>query len=137
MNRSAAECLSQVEGWLALLRYTRMQVECFALPMSVILRRVDVGILRRCGYGGASPPESFEELWAECAIRDGVCAEWMRDFSREFGKSYREEQGRGCEYYETLLEQRRDALISELPAKKKIHSALWVSGALAVVILLI
>ena len=137
MNRSAAERLSQVEAWLSLLRYTRMQVDCFALPMSVILRRADTELLRRCGYGGESNPESFDALWSGCVIHDGACAEWMRDFSREFGKSYREEQSRGCEYYEALLEQRRETLISELPMKKKVHSALWISGALAVVILLI
>lgn len=137
MNRSAAERLSQVEGWLSLLRYTRMQVDCYALPMSVILKRADAALLRRCGYGGETNPESFEILWESCVICDSACAEWMRDFSREFGKSYREEQSRGCEYYEALLEQRREALVCELPIKKKVHSALWISGALAVVILLI
>ena len=137
MNRSASERLSQVEGWLSLLRYARTQVDCFALPMSVILKRADAELLRQCGYVGASVPESFEALWSGCVIRDGACAEWMRNFSREFGKSYRGEQSRGCEYYESLLEQRREVLLSELPVKKKVHSALWISGALAVVILLV
>ena len=137
MNRSAAERLWQVEAWLSLLRYTRMQVDCFALPMSEILRRADADVLRACGYEEKLCPESFEALWSGCVIRDGECAEWMRCFSLEFGKGYREEQRRGCEYYEALLEQKREALSADLPMRKKVHSALWVSGALAAVILFI
>ena len=137
MNRSASQCLSEVEAWLSLMRYTHIQVECFSLPMPAILNRADADLLHRCGYLRESRPESFEALWEGCVIHDPACAEWMHDFSCEFGKSYREEQKRGCEYYEALLEQRREALLSDLPGKKKVHSALWISGALAVVILLI
>ena len=137
MNQSMAEALSQVEGWLALLRYVRMQVDCFALPMPVILARADPELLRRCGYREGSPPQSFGALLASCEIRDGTCAELVRGFSEEFGKSYREEQSRGCEYYEVLLDERREALLSQLPARKKVNATLWVSGALAIVILLI
>ena len=137
MNRGATETLGQVEGWLGLLRYARTQVDCFALPVSVILSRADASLLRRCGYGGAAAPESFEALLRQCAIRDGETARLLQGFAEEFGRSYREEQSRGCDYYVSLLDERREALLAQLPARKRINSALCISGALAILILLI
>ena len=86
---------------------------------------------------GTMPPRSFEALLTFCAIRDGETEQLIRSFAEEFGKSYREEQSRGCDYYFSLLDARREGLVSQLPAKKRINSALCVSGALALVILLI
>jgi len=137
LNQSATASLRQVEAWLALLRYVKTQVECFSLPVSEILRRADPQLLRGCGYMGTMPPRSFEALLTFCAIRDGETEQLIRSFAEEFGKSYREEQSRGCDYYFSLLDARREGLVSQLPAKKRINSALCVSGALALVILLI
>lgn len=137
MNQSATETLRQVESWLGLLRYVKAQVDCFALPVSVILSRADADLLRGCGYGESRTPENFDELLGHCSIRDGETGNILRGFADEFGKSYREEQSRGCDYYFSLLDERREALLSQLPVKKKINSALCISSALAIVILLI
>ena len=137
MNRSASAALTQLEGWLTLLRYVKAQVDCFALPASAILAGCDPILLRACGYEGARLPKSFEELLRGCRVRDGGCLEILSRFAAEFGKSYREEQSRSCDYYLGLLSDRRAALSAALPGKKKRNSTLCISAALAAVILLI
>ena len=137
LNQSANATLGQIECWLALLRYVRMQVDCFALPASEILARCDRALLRGCGYGASEPPRDFGEMLGRCAIRDGESAALLHSFAEEFGKSYREEQSRGCDYYFSLLDGRREALSSRMPTQRRIRSALCISGALAMVILLI
>ncbi len=137
MNQRAAHTLKQAEGWLSLLRFIRTQVDCFALPIPQILSRVDHARLLCCGYEGQTPPRSLEELFLRCTIRDGEVERIAKSFVGEFGKGYREEQLRSCEYYCELLAARRDALAAQLPARRRVTSTLWISGALAVVILLI
>ncbi len=137
MNRSASAALTQVEGWISFLRYVKLQVECFSLPISVILKRCDPNIFRGCGYFLDVPPENLEELVQRCSVRDETNREIIDGFAKDFGKSYREEQIRRCEYYLSLLEARRNFLVTQLPMKKKLNSTLCIAGALAIVILLI
>ena len=137
MNRRSSMGLRQADGFLALLRYVRNQVECFALPVSEILRRCDPRVLSECGYASESVPRRMEELVEACRVEDRETVAYMARFSAEFGRCYRDEQVQSCEYYCSLLLSRRNALAGELPGKKKLHSTLCVSGALAMVILLI
>ena len=136
-NQRAARVLRQTEAWLALLHHIRGQVDCFARPISDILSGCELSLLNACGYRGEDVPESLDALLARCAIGDGETEKIVTDFSREFGKSYREEQIKSCSYSCDRLIRRRDALAEQLPAKRRVNSALWISGALTVVILLI
>jgi len=136
LNRSMSACLSQVEGFLGLLRQIRVKVECFALPISPILA-ADPALLRQCGYEEQTPPKSLGALLNGCRIRDGETERLLSGFAAGFGRGYREEQLRQCEYYAARLEQRRQELLSVMPAKKRRNATLCVSGALAAVILLL
>ena len=89
MNRRSSMVLRQADGFLALLRYVKNQVECFALPVSEILRRCDPKILSECGYEGEAVPQRMEELVEACRIEDRETVEHMTRFSREFGRCYR------------------------------------------------
>ena len=131
----ATRRLSQVEGFLSLVRLIRLQVECFAMPLSTILARVDEKLLRQCGYGGRLPVEDLSALLDGCRIEDREAEEILRGFGEEFGRGYREEQVRGCEYTQSLLEERRLALAQRLPIQKKLYATLCLSGAIALVIL--
>lgn len=133
--RRATVQLSQVEGLLSLIRTIRLQVECFAMPLSAILARCDERLLRQCGYRGSVPPTDFPTLLGGCQIADPSAAEIFGSFGEEFGRGYREEQAKGCEYALALLEERRVALSERLPVQKKLYSTLCVSGALALMIL--
>ena len=137
MNQAATVSLAQIEGWIAFLRYVRVQIECFALPLNDILRKCDPTLLASCGYEGKSPPETAEALLEGISIRDGAAESILRGFFDEFGKGYREEQVRSCEYHGALLLERRETLSARLPERKKLHSTLCVAGALAVVVLLL
>lgn len=137
MNQRASLSLKQAEGWLALLRYIRTQVDCFALPIPRILSQCDLSLLTACGYGKEERPRDLEQLLCDCDLRDGEVRGIVGAFVGEFGKGYREEQLRSCEYYRELLSARRASLAEQLPARKRVTSTLWLSGALATVILLI
>ncbi len=137
MNQRAVRALKQTEGWLSLLRYIRTQVDCFALPIPRILLRADRSLFVSCGYAGEDVPCGLEQLLSDCDLRDRETEKIVKHFVGEFGKGYREEQLRSCDYYRELLEARRDALADQLPARKRVTSTLWISGALAIIILLI
>lgn len=136
-NRSAVLALSQSEAWWRLLCETRLQIDCFSLPVSDILARADPSLLNDCGYLGAEEerPKNFEALVASCSISDTVCRDLVQKFAAEFGKGYREEQLRECDYYMALLDKHREELASRLHGKKKTNSILCISGALGLVIL--
>ena len=131
----ASVALSQVEGLLGLIRLIRLQVECFAMPISDILSRCDRELLGQCGYRGTGNPSDFPRLLGGCQIVDGTSAELFRAFGEEFGRGYREEQVKACEYTIGLLEERRASLSEKLPVQKKLYSTHCVSGALALMIL--
>lgn len=137
LNRSAVLALRQTEALMRLLRYTRTQVECFALPAPSILARCERELLVACGYLSPTLPDGFEEMALGCEIWDGESVKLFRGFAEAFGGGYREEQCAGCDYYCSLLEERRAALLEQLPSKKKRNVTLCLSGALAAVIVLI
>lgn len=133
--RRASASLLQVEGFLTLIRQARLQVECFCMPVSQILSRCEPDLLRRCGYGGNDAPEDFAALWRNSRIHDPATARILWDFGNAFGRGYREEQTKSCEYCLSLLEERRQVLSEQLPIQRKLYSTLCVSGALALMIL--
>ena len=137
LNRNVERRPREAAGWIALLRFCKVQVECFSLPMGEILARSDPEVLSACGYEGGLPPGSFEELLAASRLYDSEVERIARGFCEEFGRGYREEQMRGCEYYLSELEEHRRMLVGKLPAQKKMNTTLSVCAALAVVLLLV
>ena len=113
-----------------------MRIDCFSMPISEILSACDRRIYRDCGYFG-DIPACISDLANGCKIRDGEAYAVFFDFASEFGRGYREEQIRACDYYSALLEERRKILAHSLPQRKKRNSTLILSGALAAAVLLI
>ena len=137
LNRADSAALEGTEGLIALVRHIRAQIECFSIPVPDILARCPAEIYESCGYDGESPPASASELAERCHISDKEAGKYIERFFAEIGKGYRQDQLALCDYTVQLLEQRRRALAEQLPIKKKRNGALCMSGALAVVILLI
>lgn len=127
----------RIEKYILLLRYIRSQIDCFALPICDILGRADRQLLIGCGWEEESFPSSLEEMLREASVEDEGARGILLEFCEDFGKSYLEEQIRRCDHYISLLDERRDILNKDLPRKKKLNSTLCISGAVAVVILLI
>ena len=137
LNRTLTQRLSRLDGLIALLRHIRIQVECFSLSAGAIMRSLPREITLACGFRGSEIPESLPDFVAALHIEDGESDEILRDFSLSFGKGYREEQLRECDYYLEKLILRRELLSTELPQKKKLNSTLCICAALAAVILLV
>ena len=136
VNRTAEGVLSQYEGFEALIRFARIQIECFGLPCEEIFLRCDSAQLRSCGYMSGATPLNFHELLAGCEIKERELEDIVSGFASEFGAGYREEELRLCDYYLSLLREKRKKLSDELIKKKKVNTTLWVSSALGAVILL-
>ena len=95
-NQRATATLRQTQAFEELLRYIRGQVDCFALPVSRILAECSPSLLLACGYRAEGVPEDLDTLLDGCVIRDEETARILESFARTFGKSYREEQTKGC-----------------------------------------
>lgn len=139
LNRRAAESIDRLEAWIALLRLTKNQIDCFSLPLSDILRRCEPSLLTRIGWQEKTPPKDFGTL-GETA-RDGVLTEEGErvavSFCEEIGKGYRGEQLRACDYSIGLFTAERDRLLSELPKRRQRNVTLSLAAALSAVVLLL
>ncbi len=137
LNASARTALVQTEAFISLLRSLRSDIECFAMPIPKALGRCSSELYRRCGYCSDVPPWDIDGLLAGCKISDGELKKLLDGFSGDVGKGYRDEQLALFDYCLGQLEARRQQLRDQLPAKRRMNSALCLSGALAIVILLI
>lgn len=124
----------QAEAFISLIRFIRSEIECFAMPIPRALARCPRKLLEECGFSSAGAPESVEELLEN--INDGITRAHLERFCGEIGRGYRDEQLALCDYYITVLEERRLKLAEQLPMRKRINSALCLSGAFAIVIVL-
>ena len=126
--------LDQAEGFLALLRYTRLQIDCFSLPIGKILATVEEKTLLSCGAAGR--PQDFEGLLSGTTLylSEEICR-LLFELSARLGGSYREEQLRCCDYYIARLSPYCDSLRADLPRREKM--ALFLPPALAVALILL
>lgn len=136
-NSGTKQTIKQTESFISLLRFLRSRIECFALPLPSALARCPVEILRGCGYDGLEAPSSVNRLMSGCCISDDYVRRTMERFFLEAGRGYREEELKLYDYTVSLLEERRASMVSQLPMKIKVNSALSIAGAVAVVVLLI
>jgi len=87
---------AQTEGFIALLKYIRNQIDCYLMPVDKILAGCDPGILETCGVSAdadLSVIHSFSELLDCCELCiSEVLAELLRKFAGELGTSYRDTQ---------------------------------------------
>ena len=137
LNRKAMADLHQNEGWMALLRTVRGQIECFAKPIGEILAGCTAQELSACGYFGEGHPSDLQALLSHCRVHDAPTMAIVSRFAEEFGRGYREDEVRACDYALSLLDARRTALAGELPLKKKRNTVLCVCAALALALLLL
>ncbi len=137
LNSAAKRSLEQIEGFLALVRHIRSQIESFSMPLPTALERCPAEVLAKCGCKSGEIKRSLSELLEACAEGDAESGRLMRDLAANIGRGYRAEQLILCDYYIGLLETRRRSVCEQLPSRIKRNSAVCLCGALAVVILLI
>ena len=137
LNNAASKKVRAADNYLSLLRYVKSQVDCYAMPINEILKRADPALLEGCGWRGEDPPRTLSELVSNAPVGERAIEGILLEFSEDFGNSYLYDQIRRCDHFIALLEERRDSLARELPSKRKLNSTLCISGALALIILLI
>ncbi len=136
-NRTASAALRQNEAMMALLRIVRGQIECFSMPIGEILGSCEPELMEGCGYTETDTPRDLGQMLSHAAVFDAHTVSIVSQFASEFGRGYREDEVRACDYALSLLEERRAVLAAELPIRKKRNMTLCVCASLALALLLL
>jgi hypothetical protein len=133
--------LGQTEGYVALLKYIRNQIDCYLMPVDRILTGCDPGILLACGLPADTDLreiKSFSGLLDCCELCvSEETAELLRKFAGELGTSYRDTQLKICDYYIGKLSAERDRLQAELPARRKMIMTICICTFAGVAVIMI
>ena len=136
LNRADTVKLSQLEAIISLLKFIRLQIDYYCVPVKEIFARAEPALLKACGVD--QMPESFCDLLDSISPTPaGDIMSVLISFSNELGGSYREEQLRSCDYHINRLEELHSAISKETEKRKKLNRVLPFSIAAAIVILLI
>ena len=126
-----------VSALRAILEHTKNMIECYSLPASEIMRRLDTALLEDCGYTLGRVPDGFEDFSQNANISDGESADILHSFARDFGKSYRADELSRCSLYIEKIRAREQKLLKESAKKKRVIFTVAICASLAVVILII
>ena len=135
--------LRQTEGFISLLRYIKKQIGCFSTPINAIISECDKEILSSCGikegeWESGTSANLMSDMLDACELCiDGRAIQSLKKFTRDFGKSYREEQIKSCDYYISELEEYRNDIQREIPKQRKIRLALCLCVSVSLILLLI
>lgn len=121
--------LETIDSFISLIFYIKGQIDCFSMPISKIMENaVSSGITDR---------QTFGELINENRIYlDRESESLLYRFISELGGTYKEEQIKRCDYYASLLSEKRSKEAYELPMKTRLCSALWLCASFGVAIIL-
>ncbi len=136
LNRALDGRLSRLECLVSLLKFFRLQIDCYCVPVGEIFRRADKELLEGCGLSGV--PSSFAEFMSSLdPPPDPEIGNILTSFERELGASYRDDQLKSCDYHISRLSEIYSAAVLETQKRKKLNRTLCFSATAAVVILLI
>ena len=134
LNEKEKEKLEKIEGLTALLRFFRIQIDCFCTPVGEIFRRCDEKVLFSCGFLGI--PRDFDEFLAKTSFPPEADA-LLASFSAELGTSFREEQLKSCDYHIQKLCELRDSTAEKTKKQIRLNTTLCLTAAATAVILLL
>lgn len=127
--------LAQAEGFLSLLRFTRVQIEYFSMPITEILSVCDRDVLLSCGTERV--PKDLAALLSDVKLY--LCEEMcglLSTLSKRLGTGYREEQLRCIDYYIARLCPYCDTLRGELQKRERMALLLPLALCAALILLL-
>lgn len=136
LNRADARRIAQLDGFIALLRFIKLQIECYCVPVGEILRRCDGSVLESCGVTEST--NGFLGLIDSIKPPpDEKIGSVLRSFASELGTSYRDEQVKSCEYHIARLCEIRAPLADGVAKRRKLNTTVCLCAAAGIVILLI
>ena len=136
MNEAEDKKFSQLEALIALMRFFRLQIDCYCTPVGEIFKRCDKSILLSCG-ALVEPRDFYEFSRGLSPMPEREVARLLESFSTELGSSYREEQLKSCDYHIAKLSELCDRERTEMLKRKKLNMTVCLCAAIAVVIFLI
>lgn len=146
-NRMERKRLLVLDGYIALVRYIKGQIDCYAMPMDDIMSTADPTLLEACigrgrSYGGFATEEMtvwrrLPDMIEESRLYlEPESERLLRLFASELGQTYRAEQVMRCEHYIQALTSERRKLADTAPLRVRMNSALCLCCALGVAVLL-
>ena len=142
MNRLEQRRLAVLDGYIALIRYIKGQINCYAMPIGDILAAADPVLLRDCLGEGARHRSPLSTVTLASMIQaarlylEPETERLLSNFSKELGHTFREEQVTRCDDYIIALGEERRKLAENVPMRERINSVLALSTALGMTILL-
>ena len=122
--------IEQAEALIELVKYTRDQIDSYAMPIEKILLGSKEILIKI----GKENIKSFSELSEGCIEE---CRKTILLFGESIGKGYREQQVKMCDRVLSELESIRKKLAEAYPSKKKTNSALCFAAGGALLIALL
>lgn len=127
----------QAEGFLALLRHIRGQIECFSTPLRGIFAACDASVWAACGMKHPASQAFSEQLESTPLYLPQEACRLLFDFAARLGTGYREEQLRCCDYFLQRLTPICDKMRTELPKRERMALFLPVAAAAILALMLI
>ena len=126
----------QAEGFLSLLRFIRMQIDCFSAPIGRILSKIDEKTRKDCELPENAP--DFPRLLEGTSLFvPPEMQTLLEQFSKDLGKGYREDQLRTCDYYIAQLRLHCEKIRAELSKRIRLWLLLPPILTAALILLLI
>ena len=131
--------LKQINSYILLIEYIKNQIECFLLPIDVIIHNCNKDVIKYCGINtDYTKAKNLEELIMSADFYcDTECVELIEQFSKDFGQGYMQEQLRSCDYYRSELIKQRDKIKEKSIKEKKLRLALCLCASFSLILLLI
>ena len=136
LNGADKARVERIDALIALLRFFKLQIDYYCVPVREIFARCDTSLLN--SFGIKKAPASFDEFTELISANtDADAISILKSFSDELGTGFREEQLRSCEYHINRLTELKIALSNANEKRKKLNRVIPFSAAAAIVILLI
>ena len=138
--------LRVMDGYISLLFYIKGQIDCYATPVSDILKGVDPYIIADClGISTHNVNQNsiqvsniglYDLLSESGSYLEPETRRLLGSFTNELGGCFREEQLRRCDYYIEALTEERSKLNESVPVRMRVNSILCVCCAIGAAVLL-
>ena len=131
--------IKQVDSYISFIEYIKNQIECFLLPIDVIIHNCNEDIIKACGIkADYKKAEKLDDLLQTAVFYcDEDCINLIKQFSSDFGQGYMKAQLHSCDYYRAELIKQRDKLKEKSTKDKKLRFTLCLCSAFSLIILLI
>ena len=126
--------INSTDALLAIVKFTKNQIDCFGIPVGEIFKRCDPELLEKCSVYAV--PADFDDFIARAKFSNET-EKIITEFSSEFGSNYREGQLKSCDYCIARLSERLAADRENYKKNKKLYRAICLSAATGIIILVI